>query len=102
MEINLQKYSPKYICTCVKINLHLVPTKCKFTYTCNSIWSVIKKRKAGQKRGAAWSDGETRLLLSIWEEKSIEEQLDDPHVNNVGIYKNISDEIQIHLHVCKN
>ena len=32
MEINLQKYSPKYICTCVKINLHLVPTKCKFTY----------------------------------------------------------------------
>ena len=32
MEINLQKYSPKYICTCVKINLHLVPTKCKFRY----------------------------------------------------------------------
>ena len=33
-------------------------------YTCNSIWSVIKmplKRKAGQKRGAAWSDDETRL-----------------------------------------
>ena len=51
------------------------------------------KRKADQKRGAAWSDGETRLLLSIWEEKSVEEQLDDPHVNNVGIYKNISDEM---------
>ena len=33
MEINLQKYSPKYICTCVKINLQLVPTKCKFTFT---------------------------------------------------------------------
>jgi hypothetical protein len=32
MEINLQKYSPKYICTCVKINLYLVPTKCKFRY----------------------------------------------------------------------
>ena len=32
MEINIQKYSPKYICTCVKINLHLVPTKCKFTH----------------------------------------------------------------------
>jgi hypothetical protein len=45
------------------------------------------KRKAGQKRGAAWSDDETRLVLSIWEEKSVEEQLDDPHVNNVGIYK---------------
>jgi hypothetical protein len=45
------------------------------------------KRKTGQKRGAAWSDDETRLLLSIWEEKSVEEQLDDPRVNNVGIYK---------------
>jgi hypothetical protein len=30
------------------------------------------KKKADQKRGAAWSDGETRLLLSIWEEKSVE------------------------------
>ena len=49
------------------------------------------KRKAGQKRGVAWSDDETRLLLSIWEGKSVEEQLDDPHVNNVGIYKTISD-----------
>jgi hypothetical protein len=51
------------------------------------------KRKTGQKRGAAWSDDETRLLLSIWEEKSVEEQLDDPRVNNVGIYKTISDEM---------
>ena len=51
-------------------------------------------RKAGQKRGAAWSDDETRLLLSIWDEKSVEEQLDNPQVNNVGIYKSISDEMK--------
>jgi hypothetical protein len=31
--------------------------------------------------------------LSIWKEKSVEEQLDDPHVNNVGIYKTIADEM---------
>jgi hypothetical protein len=54
--------------------------------------STTLRRKAGQKRGAAWSDDETRLLLSMCEEKSVAEQLDYPHVNNVGIYKYISDE----------
>lgn len=47
----------------------------------------------GKKRGAAWPDDDTRLLLSIWDENCVEEQLEDPKVNNTRIYKSIAVEM---------
>ncbi|XP_048253209.1 uncharacterized protein LOC125381067 [Haliotis rufescens] len=37
-------------------------------------------------RGLSWSDEETECLLSVWNEKNVEEQLEDPKRNKGAIY----------------
>ena len=52
-----------------------------------------KKAETLKKRGNSWSNEETLVLLGIWNDNSIEEQLESPLVNNASIYNSISNEI---------
>ena len=54
---------------------------------------MAARKQTYKKRGSAWTDEETRALLSVWEEQAIEEQMENPKVNNGSIYKSVSDEL---------
>jgi hypothetical protein len=45
------------------------------------------------RRGFAWPEAETLILLSIWEDNGVEEQLENPKANNTSIYRTISAEM---------
>lgn len=51
-------------------------------------------KKEKTKRGSAWTEEETQAFLSIWDEQAIDEQMENPKVNNGSIiYKFVSDEL---------
>jgi len=41
-------------------------------------------------RGTAWTEESTESLISIWNEKNVEKQLDDPKVQNSVLYDSIA------------
>ena len=53
----------------------------------------MAKGKTIQRRGDSWTEEETECLLSIWNEQSIEEQLEDAKVNETGIYGTLCNEM---------
>ncbi|XP_062616465.1 uncharacterized protein LOC134278161 [Saccostrea cucullata] len=54
---------------------------------------MAARKQRCKKRGFAWTEEETWALLSVWEEQAIEEQMENPKVNNGSIYKSVSDEL---------
>ncbi|XP_071092735.1 myb/SANT-like DNA-binding domain-containing protein 2 [Haliotis cracherodii] len=55
--------------------------------------------RKGEKKsthGQCWTDEETECLLSVWNEKNVEEQLEDPKKNKSAIYVIIAQEMKIH------
>ncbi|XP_071080642.1 eukaryotic translation initiation factor 3 subunit J-like [Haliotis cracherodii] len=48
------------------------------------------------RKGQSWTDEETECLLSVWNEKNVEEQLGDPKKNKSAIYVIIAQEMKIH------
>ena len=54
----------------------------------------MASRKQSKMRGNAWSDNETLTLISIWDKQAIEEQMENPKINNASIYKSVSEEMK--------
>ena len=48
---------------------------------------------AVRRRGSAWTEGETLILLSIWGENRVEDKWENPNANNTRIYRIISAEM---------
>ncbi|XP_067660500.1 protein FAM133-like [Haliotis asinina] len=68
-----------------------------------------QKNNDGKKRGNSWNDEETNCLLEIWEENSIEEQLENPKANNGSVstemldrgFHRTSDQCKVRIHTLK-
>lgn len=51
------------------------------------------RKPSSKTHGSAWAEEDTQVLLSIWDERAIEEQMENPKVINGSICQSVSDEL---------